>query len=384
MSRSLFLPILWQIALVPICVLPTFATAADPVRWRTDYQTARKEALEAGLPLCLQIGTEECYYCRRMEGTTLRDPGVTGMLGGQFIPLKLDGNREQALVRALKIQLYPTTVLAGPDGTIHAVIQGYVAAEPFRDQLKRTSVAAADDLKLMRELAEAITASKSGDYAKALATAQRIALVAKGKPAEAKASELLEDIEKIASERLAAANATGNKSGDSTARAVIAGVIRSFPGTRAAVRAEAQMAAAGASFETSVAGLPKPLLGIARELVEKGEYSDALNLLSYLARGPADSDEVKGANELIATIKSDVLKLTLAAKQASERAAAYQLALSDIHLASGNTTDAASCLEQVLRLCPNGQKAELALAKLTRIKSSTGAVPGTLQSQKRN
>jgi thiol-disulfide isomerase/thioredoxin len=115
------------------------ARCADPtINWRTDYNTARKESQQTGLPILLQIGSENCLYCKKMDATTIRDPAIMAQLQN-FIPLKVDGNREPQLVKLLKVQLYPTTVLAAPDGTIHAFIQGYVAVDQFKEQLNRTN-----------------------------------------------------------------------------------------------------------------------------------------------------------------------------------------------------------------------------------------------------
>src|SRR5262249_48613332 len=45
---------------------PARAPAADPVNWRTDYNAARKEATEKGLPLFVVVGTDNCFYCRKL------------------------------------------------------------------------------------------------------------------------------------------------------------------------------------------------------------------------------------------------------------------------------------------------------------------------------
>lgn len=132
---------------VLIAPRPSAVSAADPrIEWRTDYNTARKESQETGLPLLLQIGTEECFYCKKMDATTFKDAKVIAMLGG-FIPVKIDGNKEAGLTKALKIQVYPTTVLAAADGTIHAFVQGHVGVDPFKEQLKRTTELVAADKK---------------------------------------------------------------------------------------------------------------------------------------------------------------------------------------------------------------------------------------------
>lgn len=115
------------------------AQAADPaaVQWRTDYNAARKEAQEKRLPLLLEIGTEDCTHCRRQDATTFRDPAVITLLNTQFVPLRVDGNREEALVQALRVQVYPTTVLATADGKVLGFLQGYVSADQLRDHARR-------------------------------------------------------------------------------------------------------------------------------------------------------------------------------------------------------------------------------------------------------
>src|SRR4029078_11370711 len=95
---------------------------------RTDKNPAGKKTTEKGLPLLLVIGTENCFYCRKLEAGPLKDAAVTQLVAGTFLALKLDATGVPALAKALKIQVYPTTVLAGPDGKIHAFIEGYIEA----------------------------------------------------------------------------------------------------------------------------------------------------------------------------------------------------------------------------------------------------------------
>ena len=92
-------------------------TAADPLTWRTDYATARQEAEKANLPLLVVVGSDQCVYCRKQETVTFADRHVTEFAAGRFIPLKLDGNKEAEFARAMRVTVYPTTVIAGPYAT---------------------------------------------------------------------------------------------------------------------------------------------------------------------------------------------------------------------------------------------------------------------------
>ena len=116
--------------------------AVEPaIQWRADYNAARKEAQEKGLPLLVEVGTEDCFYCKKQDATTFRDPGLIALVNARFVPVRVDANRDPAFAQALRVQLYPTTVLGAPDGRILSFLQGYTSADQMRDHLRRAAPA---------------------------------------------------------------------------------------------------------------------------------------------------------------------------------------------------------------------------------------------------
>ncbi len=99
--------------------------SAQEVRWRHDYTAARREATETGRPLLLDFGTEACVWCRKLDGTTFRDPKVVKLLNERFIPVKIDASKEERLTAALGIDGFPTLVLATADGKVVGRHAGY-------------------------------------------------------------------------------------------------------------------------------------------------------------------------------------------------------------------------------------------------------------------
>lgn len=132
-------------ALTALIFLTVTVTAAEPVSWRSDYTAARKEASETKKGVCLVISSDNCLYCRKLEAGPLQDPVIIATLRDHFVAIKVDAAREAELVRMLKVNLFPTTLLADSEGTIHAVIKGYVAPDVFREHLRvtREAIAAA-------------------------------------------------------------------------------------------------------------------------------------------------------------------------------------------------------------------------------------------------
>jgi thioredoxin-related protein len=119
-----------------LAVLASLATAnaacSQEIRWRTDYNLAWKEARDCGRPLFVDIGTATCTWCRRFDDSTLRDPAVIRVLNDQFIPVKLDGDRNPNFVHALNIRAYPSLVFGTADGKVLGCYEGFVDSDEFR------------------------------------------------------------------------------------------------------------------------------------------------------------------------------------------------------------------------------------------------------------
>ena len=53
---------------------------AEEINWRTDYNKARQEAQESGRPLLIDLSTENCFWCKKLEATTMQEPVIIGLL----------------------------------------------------------------------------------------------------------------------------------------------------------------------------------------------------------------------------------------------------------------------------------------------------------------
>jgi thioredoxin-related protein len=114
----------WAVVLVAALSVGGRAAAQD-VKWRHDYQAARKEAAASGRPLLLDFGTESCFWCKKLDATTFRVPAVAELLNGRFVPVKIDAEKDEWLARAAAVDSYPTLVLVAADGKIVARHVGY-------------------------------------------------------------------------------------------------------------------------------------------------------------------------------------------------------------------------------------------------------------------
>ena len=358
---------------------PAGAQPAAPVAWHTDYNTARKAAVEKGLPLLVVVGTEDCFYCRKLEAGPLKDPAIAPLLATGFVPLKLDARSAPELAKSLKVQLYPTTVLAGPDGKIHAFIEGYVETERLAEQMKRTVTAVATADWAARDFNEASKALAASDYPRAVTLLKGIAREAGDKPVGVKARQILGEVEQLAAGKLAQAKQLERRGQTAEATDGFADTVRVYAGTQSA--SDAAAALAGLNDRPEVLQqrrlrVARDLLAAARDDFRSGRMYDCMHKCEQLETGYAELPEAKDAGALLADIRGNPERLAKACDQMNDRTATMYLALADSWAKKGQPSEAASCLKKVMALCPNTRHADVAQAELTKLQSkTTPAVP---------
>jgi thioredoxin-related protein len=361
---------------------PGPALAADPVVWRTDYNSARKEAIEKGQSLCVVIGTENCFYCRKLEGGPLKDAVVNAHLATNFIPLKLDANKAPDLAKALKVQLYPTIVLAGSDGKIHAFIEGYVEADKLNDAMKKTAPAAATPEWMARDLDLANKAAAVGEYPRAVSLLKGVYREAADKTAGQKAKLALTEIEQLAAKRLARARELDQSGLTQDALDTLADTVKTFAGTQAAVDATALVTSISAHPDTREklrVRAARDLLASARQEFRTSKFYDCLQKCEQLAATYADLPEAKEANAIAADIKGSPERLAVASDQMTERTAAMYTALAEAWAGKGQVLEAITNYEKVVKLCPNTRQGDAALAQITKLRAGSTGSPVGLQ-----
>jgi uncharacterized protein YyaL (SSP411 family) len=358
-----------------VLLFATSAPAADPVVWRTDYNAARKEAAEKGLPLFLVIGTDNCFYCRKLEAGPFRDAAIAGHLTRNFIPLKVDANKEPNLAKALKVQVYPTMVLAGADGKIVAFIEGFLETDRLEEQLKRAVTTASTSDWSARDFEQATKALAIGEYPRAVSLLKGIVKEASAKPIGVKAKQILDDVEKLAAGRLARAKALEERGFTQEAVDTLAEAVKTYAGTQAAADA--------ATLMTGLAAKPdiqeklrlrsaRDLLARAREDFRTDKFYDCLQRCDRLMSVYGDLPEGKEAKSLAEDIRGNPDRLTIACDQMNERTASMYLTLAESWVKKGQPVEALACYERVARMTPNSRLADIATAEMTKLRATSG------------
>ena len=129
------------------------APAPVPVRegklvW-SELDPALSEAKRAQKPLLVDVYTDWCGWCKRMDKTTYADPDVRDYVASAFVPVRVNAEDDQRrasyrgetrtyrqFADGFRINGYPTTLFLAPDGQLITQLPGYVKPETFLTVLR--------------------------------------------------------------------------------------------------------------------------------------------------------------------------------------------------------------------------------------------------------
>lgn len=348
--------------------------SASEIQWRSDYNTARKEAEAKSRPLVIDFGTENCFWCKRLDASTFIDPTVVSLMNEKFVALKIDADREAQLAQSLQIQSYPTIVLASPDGKIIDMVVGFKEAAAFTEILQRALGNVADPEWMTRDFKEAGKALAGSDYARAVALLKGILEDGKERPVQAKAKQVLHEVDQLAAAKMARAKQLDDKGQATEAAAALTELARTFSGTPTATDA-AQMLNTLASRpeikNQQRSRRARELLAQAKEDYRTQQYLCCLDRCEVLAAGYADLAEGNEAMQLASEIKNNPEWMRSACDSLSDRLGLLYLGLAETWVRKGQPQQAVQCLEKVVQQFPGSRQAEAAQIRLSYLRGQT-------------
>ena len=118
-------------------------SSAEKIRW-TELGAGLAEAKRTGRPLLVDVQTDWCGWCRKMEKTTYADAAVREYLGRTFVVSRVDAEDDESRVDyggasrthrqfadSFRISGYPTTLFFAADGSLVTQVPGYVKPDQF-------------------------------------------------------------------------------------------------------------------------------------------------------------------------------------------------------------------------------------------------------------
>ncbi|MBI1797243.1 MAG: thioredoxin family protein [Candidatus Eisenbacteria bacterium] len=117
-------------------------TAVPPLAWRA-WDRGLDEAKSSGRHVLVDVYTDWCGWCRRMEADVYTRPEIRDYLARKFVLVKLNAEAtdaaryqgklftSQALAARFEVSDYPTTIFLKSGGDHLISVPGYVPADRF-------------------------------------------------------------------------------------------------------------------------------------------------------------------------------------------------------------------------------------------------------------
>ncbi len=349
------------------------------VSWRTEYARALKEAAESGKPLFVNVGTENCYWCKQLELRTFKDADLVGIINERCVPLKIDGGRSEFLVQALRVQSYPTLVFASSDGTILKIKEGFLEAPGLREMLVKVLAAVGTPDWMRHDFEMAQKAITEKDNPRAIALLRNVVEDGKERPIQVQARKVLQALEKQAAEQATQAKELASKGKTTEAIAAIKNLNRTYPGTLAARESKQLMMRLTSRHEFTAPERKRQaedLLKQAREDYRSERYLSCLDRCEILSAQYGDLEEGAEGEKLAGDLKTNPEWTRQACEQLGERLSLLYLSLADTWLMKGQPQQAIFYLERVIKMFPGSRHAEVARLRVARLHGAPSAKDG--------
>ena len=124
-----------------IVLLPAFipcpeASATDGgIQWLS-YAEGRDRGEAENKKVFLVFDADWCKYCLMMEKETFRDPTVIAYVNRNFVPIKVNSDREQTIARKYNVRGLPSTWFLSETGDKIGSRPGYIPADEMLQVLK--------------------------------------------------------------------------------------------------------------------------------------------------------------------------------------------------------------------------------------------------------
>ena len=120
-----------------LMVLFGFSTsnASDEIKWYP-YEQGLALAKQEGKKIFVHFYADWCAYCEKMEKETLKNSAVIDYLNQNFIPVRVNSDKDRDLARNYYIRGLPSTWFVSETGEKISSLPGYISAELLLNSLK--------------------------------------------------------------------------------------------------------------------------------------------------------------------------------------------------------------------------------------------------------
>ncbi len=114
---------------------PKVDAAKRQLPWQSNLNNCKISAKQKHKLIIVDVYTDNCHWCNRLEHETFQNPGVVSELGDRFIWLKLNARISAAELKPYKVSGYPTVLVLDAQGKVVTSVSGYLPPEQFVEKM---------------------------------------------------------------------------------------------------------------------------------------------------------------------------------------------------------------------------------------------------------
>jgi thioredoxin-related protein len=116
--------------------------AADKIDWHT-YESGMARSKFEKKKVFLHFYADWCKYCVEMERKTFKDPAVIAALNRNFIPIRVDSDRDKQTASLYRVKGLPDTWFISESGDLIGHRPGYISTDQLMGLLNVVMTGAA-------------------------------------------------------------------------------------------------------------------------------------------------------------------------------------------------------------------------------------------------
>lgn len=107
--------------------------------WLHDLRVGLESAKKSSKLVMIDLYTDWCGWCKKLDRDTYTDPSVLELLNSQFVCVKLDaedGADGESFAKEHRVRGFPCIIVLEPSGKVRGVSYGYRNPQDFTELMK--------------------------------------------------------------------------------------------------------------------------------------------------------------------------------------------------------------------------------------------------------
>ena len=114
-------------------LLPLVVMGSE-IQWSPNFADAQVKATKESKPLLVLITSEQCWWCRKLEATTLEDDGVIQKINQKFVAVHVTRDKS-VYPQTLKAKMVPMSYFLDGNGKVIHAMPGFWPTEDYQSIL---------------------------------------------------------------------------------------------------------------------------------------------------------------------------------------------------------------------------------------------------------